>query len=332
MSKGLARRLGTSLSQTRQEHELAAGLGKHYKDYATTEAARVVVHKPAKHQGELRWETVLRPTASASCHPIRRARQKSNARVRSNEVEDVMKKSTTLVFVLAAILMVGACNKKVAPAPSSPPPPPPAPTASLSANPNTVEKGQSTTLTWQTTNATDVSIVGIGIVDGVAPNGSRLVAPEDSTTYHLTAKGAGGIQEANARVTVVVSAPPPPRAPSPTEEELFSQNVKDTFFDYDKYDIRADQQGSLQADAQFLQQHPNIRFSIEGYCDERGSIEYNLVLGTSRADAVKNALTQAGITGDRIETISYGKEKRFCTDHAEDCWQQNRRGHFVYGN
>ena len=245
-------------------------------------------------------------------------------------MKDVTEKSTALVFVLAAILLVGACNKKVASALSPPPPPPPAPTASLSANPNTVEKGQSTTLTWQTTNATDVSIDGIGIVDGVAPNGSRLVAPEDSTTYHLTAKGAGGMQEANARVTVVVPAPPP--APSATEEELFSTIVKDTFFDYDTYAIRADQQGSLQAAAQFLQQHPTIRFSIEGYCDERGSTEYNLALGTSRADAVKNALTLGGIKGDRIETISYGKEKPFCTDHSEDCWRQNRRGHFVYGN
>jgi peptidoglycan-associated lipoprotein len=245
-------------------------------------------------------------------------------------VKDVTKKSATLVFVLATILMLGGCNKKVASARSPQAPPPAAPTASLSANPNTVEKGQSTTLTWQTTNATDVSIDGIGVVDGLGPNGSREVTPEDSTTYHLTAKGTGGMREANARVTVVVSAPPPPAA-SPTEEELFSRNVKDTFFDYDRYAIRADQQGSLQADAQFLQQYANIGFTIEGHCDERGSIEYNLALGTSRADAVKNALTQAGISGDRIMTISYGKEKPFCTEHVEDCWQQNRRGHFMYG-
>ena len=82
------------------------------------------------------------------------------------------------------------------------PPPPPAltaPTASLSANPNTIDQGQSTTLTWQTTNATDVSIDGIGPVD---PSGSRQVTPADSTTYHLIAKGAGGTQDATARVTV----------------------------------------------------------------------------------------------------------------------------------
>jgi peptidoglycan-associated lipoprotein len=239
-----------------------------------------------------------------------------------------MKKWITLVFVLSAILFLGACKKKVAPPPPAPPPAPPAPTASLSANPNSIEKGQSTTLAWQTTNATDVSIDGIGAVDA---NGSRQVTPADSTTYHLTAKGAGGTQEATARVTVTSPPPPPPPAPSPTEAELFAQNVKDIYFDYDKYDIRADQQGSLQADAQFLQQHAGIRITIEGHCDERGSTEYNLALGTNRADAVKKALIQAGISGDRIKTISYGKEKPFCTESNEACWQQNRRGHFVNG-
>jgi peptidoglycan-associated lipoprotein len=239
-----------------------------------------------------------------------------------------MKKWVTLVFVLSAILFLGACKKKVAPPPPPPPPAPSAPTASLSANPNTVEKGQSTTLTWQTTNATDVSIDGIGVVEA---NGSRPVTPADSTTYRLTAKGAGGTQDATARVTVTSAPPPPSPTPSPTEAELFARSVNDVYFDYDKYDIRADQQGALQADAQFLQQHAGIRITIEGHCDERGSTEYNLALGTSRADAVKNALIQAGVAGDRIKTISYGKEKPFCTESNESCWQQNRRGHFVNG-
>jgi len=112
---------------------------------------------------------------------------------------------------------------------------------------------------------------------------------------------------------VTVNAPPPPPPPPPpsiTEEELFAQNVKDIYFDYDKYDVRAADQGSLQGDVQFLQQHPNIHITIEGHCDERGSTEYNLALGTNRADAVKNALIQAGVGGDRIKTISYGKENR----------------------
>jgi peptidoglycan-associated lipoprotein len=237
-----------------------------------------------------------------------------------------MKKWLTLVLMLGAILFWGACHKKVAPPPPPPPPALPSPTASLSANPNTLDKGQSTTLTWQTTNANDVSIDGIGAVN---PNGSRQVTPAESTTYHLIAKGEGGTQEATARVTV--SAPPPPPPPtSLTDEQMFAQNVKDIYFDYDKYDVRMDQQSSLQGDASFLKQHSSIRITIEGHCDERGSTEYNLALGTNRADTVKNALVQAGVTGDRIKTISYGKEKPFCTAPNEACWQENRRGHFVY--
>ena len=157
------------------------------------------------------------------------------------------------------------------------------------------------------------------------------MTPADSTTYHLVAKGSGGNQDATARVTVnAVPEAPPSAASNATEEELFAQNVKDIYFDYDKEDIRADQQGSVQGDAQFLQQHPNIHLTVEGHCDERGSTEYNLALGTSRADTVKNALIQAGVGGDRIKIISYGKEKPFCNESNESCWQQNRRGHLVY--
>ncbi len=233
----------------------------------------------------------------------------------------------TLLFALGAIMFLGACHKKTAPPPPPPPPPPAAPTASLSASPESVQKGQSTTLTWQTTNATDVSIDGVGAVQA---SGSQQVTPSDSTTYTLTAKGPGGSQTATARVTVTAPPAPPPPPPSATEEELFSQNVKDVYFDYDKADVRADQQSALQGDIDFLKQHPNIHFIVEGHCDERGSTEYNLALGDNRANSVKSALTQGGISADSVKTISYGKEKPFCTQSNEDCWQQNRRGHFVY--
>jgi len=233
-----------------------------------------------------------------------------------------------LGFAFGAMLFWGACAKKVAPPPPPAPPAAQAPTASLAANPNTINQGESTTLTWQTTNASDVNIDGIGPVD---TSGSRQVSPAQSTTYHLTAKGAGGTQDATARVTVNAAPPPPAVTTSSlTEEQLFAQNVHDIYFDYDKADIRSNQQTSLQGDAQFLQQHSGIRITVEGHCDERGSTEYNLALGTSRADAVKSALIQAGIGGDRIKTYSYGKEKPFCTESNESCWQQNRRGHFVY--
>ena len=238
-------------------------------------------------------------------------------------------KWVVLIFALSALLMLGACKKKVAPPPPPPPPPPPAPTASISVAPTSIQSGQSATLTWQTSNATDVSIDGIGAVQ---PNGSQSVSPNDSTTYHLTAKGAGGTQEATARLTVTQPPPPPPPPPQPTvtDEDLFSQNIRDVYFDYDKSDIRADQQSSVQADIQFLNQHANINLTIEGHCDERGSTDYNLALGDQRASSVKNALVAGGVSASRIKTISYGKEKPFCNESNEACWQQNRRGHFVY--
>ena len=237
-------------------------------------------------------------------------------------------KVLTTVIALAAILMFGACKKKAAPPPPPPPPPPASPTASISVSPDTIQKGQSATLTWQTSNATDVSIDGIGAVQA---SGSQQVSPSDSTTYHLVAKGAGGSQEASTRLTVTQPPPPPPPpAPGPSDEDLFGQSIKDVYFDYDKSNIRADQQASVQADMLFLNQHPNISFTIEGHCDERGSTEYNLALGDQRANAVKNAFTAGGVNASRLKTISYGKEKPFCSESNEACWQQNRRGHLVY--
>lgn len=235
---------------------------------------------------------------------------------------------SVLVIALGGILLLGACHKKQAPPPPPPPPPPAAPTASLTASPETIDKGQSSTLSWQTTNATDVSIEGMGPVQA---NGSQQVSPAESTTYTLSAKGAGGTQTATARVTVNAPPPPPPPTQSLSDEQLFAQNIKDLYFDYDKSDIRPDQQSSIQSDIAFLQQHANISFTVEGHCDERGSTEYNLALGDSRASAVKNALVAGGIATDRIKTVSYGKEKPFCTESNEACWQQNRRGHYVFG-
>jgi len=237
-------------------------------------------------------------------------------------VTNIKKSSLLVAGLLAAVLVVG-CKKKPQPT-APPPPPPPAPTASLSANPDAIQAGQSTTLTWRTENATEVSIDALGAVE---PNGSRQVSPAQSTTYRLTAKGPGGTQEATARVTV--AQPPPRQEVSLTDEQMFAQNVKDIFFDYDSYEIRADQQAAIARAAAFLKTRPNWRITIEGHCDERGSIEYNLTLGTNRAEAVKNALVQQGVSAGMLRTVTFGKEKPFCTESNESCWQQNRRGHYV---
>lgn len=192
-----------------------------------------------------------------------------------------------------------------------------------------VQKGESVTLTWSSTNATTLSLSpGVG---NVAAEGSTRVTPSDSTNYTITATGPGGSADASVRVSVTAPPPPPPQVHQPTIQELFDQNVKDAFFDYDKADIRSDARDALSATAQFLRSYPQVKVVLEGHCDERGSTEYNLALGDRRAAAAKNFLTSLGIGADRIETVSYGKERPFCTASTEDCWQQNRRGHFVMG-
>ena len=117
----------------------------------------------------------------------------------------------------------------------------------------------------------------------------------------------------------------------PSVEEMFTREVQDAFFDYDKADIRGDARQALSKTADFLRSYPQVAIVIEGHCDERGSTEYNVALGDRRADSAKNFLTAQGIAGDRIQTVSYGKERPFCTESNESCWQQNRRAHFRMG-
>ena len=237
-----------------------------------------------------------------------------------------------LVGLLGVILLAGACHKKKPAAATPPPPPAPsAPTVSLTAEPSTIERGQSVTLSWTSQNATDLSIdPGVGKVQA---QGSTTVTPQDSTTYTLTGNGPGGSQTATARVTVTAPPPPPPPTPEAkvSDEDMFNQSVKDAFFDFNKSDVRPDAQQALTSDSDFLKQHADMKFTLEGQCDERGSEEYNLGLGDRRATAAKNFLVNLGVSADRISTISYGKDKPVCTDHDEACWQQNRRAHFHYG-
>jgi peptidoglycan-associated lipoprotein len=236
-----------------------------------------------------------------------------------------------LLFGLIALgVFAGGCKKKVAAPPPAPAPaPPPAqPTVTLNASPTSVDSGQTVTLSWSSTNATDLDIQpGVG---KVAPQGQTPVNPTASTTYTITATGAGGSATATAHVDV--KAPPPPPAPAPAQpnvSELFAQNVTDAYFDLDKSDLRPDARSALTKDAEFLRSYPQVHVSIEGHCDERGSTEYNLGLGQRRAESAKNFLISLGIAADRMETTSWGKERPVCTDHNEECWQRNRRAHFV---
>ena len=234
------------------------------------------------------------------------------------------------VVLLVALVAVAGCKKKEAPlGPTETAPPAavaPAPTAQISASPAVVSAGDQVQLSWRTSNANSVSIDGIG---DVPTSGVKTVTPTASTTYHLVARGDGGSTDATASVTV--NPPPAVSVPSTTmsAEEEFKANVQDIFYDYDTYDIRGDAQATLSRDAAYLGSHPEIKIVIGGYCDERGSNEYNLALGQNRADAAKNALVTAGVAPSRIRVISYGKEKPFCSESTEECWQQNRRAGFT---
>jgi peptidoglycan-associated lipoprotein len=233
------------------------------------------------------------------------------------------------LVVLVALVSIAGCKKKTPPPTTSETAPTssaPAPTAQITATPTVVSAGDQVALSWRTTDATTVSIDGIGEVPS---SGVRTVTPTSSTSYHVVATGPGGNADATARVTV--NAPPAVVVPttSMSSEEEFKAHVQDAFFDYDTYDIRSDAQAVLSQDASYLVGHPEIRVVIGGYCDERGSNEYNLALGQNRADAAKNALVTAGVAANRIRVVSYGKEKPFCSESTEECWQQNRRAGFT---
>jgi peptidoglycan-associated lipoprotein len=235
------------------------------------------------------------------------------------------------LLATVALFAASGCGKKhTAPPPAAMAPSGPTmlpPTASITADPLSIDLGQSVVLNWRSTNATSVSIDGIG---EVPVNGTQTVSPSSSTNFHLVAKNDGGTTEANVRVTVRV--PEVPAAPADTSgggsDAEFHAHVQDIFFGYDSYDLTPQSDTAISSSAAYLNAHPGIKILIGGYCDDRGSAEYNITLGENRANAAKTALVAAGVSGERIRVVSYGKEKQFCTDETESCWQQNRRDQF----
>jgi peptidoglycan-associated lipoprotein len=253
-----------------------------------------------------------------------------------------MNRNRALSVLVSALLLVVAsgCKKKTPPPPPPPAPAPAPPPANkpvinyFTAEPSTISTGQPSSLRWSVNDANDIQIDGIG---QVSPNGRRAVYPTSTTTYHMRATGPGGTTE--AETTVTVSAPPPPApAPAPpavSPAEMLAKQVQDIHFDYDKSEIRPEDQPILQADATALKtifsMDNNFVVTIEGHCDERGSAEYNIGLGDRRAAATRDALVALGIPADKLKTVSYGKERPLCTDPVEDCYARNRRAHFSAG-
>ena len=266
------------------------------------------------------------------------------------------KRKVTVVSVALALAMFAAgCGKKKPPPPPPPPPKPvveqpvrpptggntsPAPVvAAFTAEPTSIQRGQSSTLRWEVSG--DVTSVSIDQTIGPVQNtGNRRVFPSDSTTYTLTATGPGGSTTGSAIVTVTSPSAPPPPPPDGglgggTITETLESQVHDVYFDYDKSDISGDGRNTLTQDAAALKnifaRFPNATIIVEGHCDERGSAEYNLGLGDRRASSAMEFLVQLGVPADRLKTISFGKERPQCSDAGESCWQKNRRVHFSPG-
>jgi peptidoglycan-associated lipoprotein len=137
------------------------------------------------------------------------------------------------------------------------------------------------------------------------------------------APGGGGAGTSSGPATAAPGARPSPK------EFVAVPDLKDVFFDFDKYDIRPPDAKVLDANASWLKSNPNHLVLIEGHCDERGTNEYNLALGERRAKSTMNYLVSQGVQASRITIISYGEERPSCTQKNEDCWAKNRRAHFL---
>lgn len=113
------------------------------------------------------------------------------------------------------------------------------------------------------------------------------------------------------------------------EKAAIEAGLKDVFFGYDQWILSDAGMESLNHDAQWLKDHPGAVMKVEGHCDERGTADYNIVLGDKRAKAARSYLIESGVAPKQVTIMSYGKARPFCTDPTESCYQQNRRGHVL---
>ena len=146
-----------------------------------------------------------------------------------------------------------------------------------------------------------------------------------------TAGSLGGVGHGNAMVAKADSGAVARQLAEIRAEQVASvaAGLRDVFFTYDSFSITDEGRHALSGDAEWARSNPNAQLKIEGHCDERGTSAYNLVLGEKRAKAVRNYLVELGVAPTHLSVVSYGKERPFCTEHAESCYSQNRRGHLV---
>jgi len=172
-----------------------------------------------------------------------------------------------------------------------------------------------------------ITSILVGCARRPAPTAMTAPAPTAVTAERSAEPAAATAPRAEERIVTRQEEISVARRPDPA---TFAENdnVKTIYFDFDRYDIRPGDAKTLEADAAWLKTH-DVLILIEGQCDERGTVEYNLALGDRRARAAMNHLVALGIAADRITTVSYGKERPVCDAHDESCWALNRRAHIV---
>ena len=165
---------------------------------------------------------------------------------------------------------------------------------------------------------------------GCAKKTAAKAQPPAPTPIASAAASTSAPASNSSRPSQVATSTPPrtPDAATRARIQDLLNRIQDAYFDYNQHTLRPDAEVALRTDAQTLadiiKQYPDFKLTVEGYCDERGSDEYNLALGDARAQQ-----TTLGLPGNQLATISYGKDKPVCTDHDEACWQKNRRTHIT---
>jgi peptidoglycan-associated lipoprotein len=174
-----------------------------------------------------------------------------------------------------------------------------------------------------------ISVLGLSVVMMGCPKKKPAPAPVDTET--TTVAPAEEVAQPTAPSTQADKTPDPLAGDIVEAMEYAYQQglLGDVYFDFDKYELKAESRERLAKNAEFLKAHPEFTFTIEGHCDERGTIDYNLALGDRRSNAARNYLTSLGASTGNIRTISFGEERPVCTVSAESCWWRNRRAHFV---
>ena len=200
-----------------------------------------------------------------------------------------------LVSLLIGVVVLAGCAKR--PAMTAASAPAPSGAAQATATPSTTPPG------------------GMGPSTSSSSSGSGATSTTPGTGTSTT-PGSGGGSTAT------------PAARPPVSEFAANPNLKDIYFDFDKYDIRPGDAKILDGNATWLKGNDQLLL-IEGHCDERGTNEYNLALGERRAKATMNYLVSQGVQAGRITIISYGEERPLCTEHNDACWAKNRRAHFL---